>query len=287
MVTASLPSWRGTERRKRDRLREKRGVLVIDDLRVVYGRSIAALHGVSLFVAAHSIVALLGPNGVGKSTTLKAISGVLGAEHGEITNGTIRFGDLAIHRSPPDQIVELGIVQVPEGRRLFADLTVEQNLLVGGCRRPQREIGPSLERVYEWFPRLTERRKTAAGYLSGGEQQMVAIGRALMAKPKLLLLDEPSLGLAPQIVEQIFESLRQLRDAEAITILLVEQNAAMALCIADRGCVIEGGRAVVEGRSDELRANPQIRQSYLGISASGARASFRRAAAPMPGARGT
>jgi branched-chain amino acid transport system ATP-binding protein len=257
-------------------------VLIIDSLEVVYGRSIRALHGLSLRVDPRSIVALLGPNGVGKSTTLKAISGVLRSENGEITGGAIRFCDVTINRKTPDRIVELGIVQVPEGRRLFADLTVEQNLQVGGCRRPRSEISSSLEGVYEWFPRLTPRRKTPAGYLSGGEQQMVAIGRALMAKPKILLLDEPSLGLAPQIVEQMFESLGKLRSVQGMTILLVEQNAAMALSIADRGYVIEGGRAVIEGASSELRSNEMIRQFYLGISSSGERATFRRVPRPAP-----
>lgn len=251
-------------------------MLIVDGLEVVYGRSIKALHGLSLRVEAKSIVALLGPNGVGKSSTLKAISGVLKSESGEITGGAIRFGDIAIHRSAPDRIVELGIVQVPEGRRLFVDLTVEQNLQVGGCRRPRSEIKSSLERVYEWFPRLAPRRKTAAGYLSGGEQQMVAIGRALMAKPKILLLDEPSLGLAPQVVEQMFESLTKLRDAQGMTILLVEQNAVMALSISDRGYVVEGGRVVIEGTSAQLRDNEVIRQFYLGISSSGERTTFRR-----------
>jgi branched-chain amino acid transport system ATP-binding protein len=252
-------------------------MLIIDSLEIVYGRAIKALHGLSLRVDHQSIVALLGPNGVGKSTTLKAISGVLKSEGGEITGGAVRFGDETIHHKTPDRIVELGIVQVPEGRRLFADLTVEQNLQVGGCRRVRGEIKASLEAVYEWFPRLTPRRKTAAGYLSGGEQQMVAIGRALMAKPKILLLDEPSLGLAPQIVEQMFESLGKLRSVQGLTILLVEQNAAMALSIADRGYVIEGGRAVIEGTSGELRANEMIRQFYLGVSSSGERVTFRRA----------
>ncbi len=250
-------------------------MLVIDDLQVVYGRSITALRGLSLRADAHSIVALLGPNGVGKSTTLKAISGVLKAENGAIISGEIQFNGVRIDGKAPDEIVQLGIVQVPEGRRLFSDLTVEENLLTGACRRPQGEVKASLSQVYDWFPRLTEKRKIAAGYLSGGEQQMVAIGRALMAKPKILLLDEPSLGLAPKIVEQIFASLQELRKTEGIAILLVEQNATMALSIADTGYVIEGGRAAISGTSDELAANDMIRHFYLGLSDTGARRSFR------------
>jgi branched-chain amino acid transport system ATP-binding protein len=252
-------------------------VLTIAGLEVVYGRSIKVLHGLSLRVEPHSIVALLGANGVGKSTTLKAISGVLKNENGDVVGGSICFADLDLGRQTPDRIVDLGIVQVPEGRRLFADLTVEQNLQIGGCHRARREVRSSLEDVYQRFPRLIPRRKTAAGYLSGGEQQMVAIGRALMARPKILLLDEPSLGLAPPIVEQLFESLSRLRRIEGLTILLVEQNATMALSIADRGYIMEGGRAVIEGSSTELRVNEVVRQYYLGISSSGERVSFRRA----------
>jgi branched-chain amino acid transport system ATP-binding protein len=251
-------------------------VLTIAGLEVMYGRSIKVLHGLSLRVEPQSIVALLGANGVGKSTTLKAISGVLRNENGDIAGGSIRFADVDIGRQKPDRIVELGIVQVPEGRRLFADLTVEQNLQIGGCHRPRGEVRSSLEDVYHRFPRLVLRRKTAAGFLSGGEQQMVAIGRALMARPKILLLDEPSLGLAPPIVEQLFEGLRTLRSVGGLTILLVEQNATMALSIADRGYIMEGGRAVIEGSSTQLRANEVVRQYYLGISSSGERASFRR-----------
>jgi branched-chain amino acid transport system ATP-binding protein len=256
--------------------REPRRVLTIAGLEVAYGRSIQVLYGLSLRLEPRSIVALLGANGVGKSTTLKAISGVLKNEDGDIIGGSIRFADLDIGRHAPDRIVELGIVQVPEGRRLFADLTVEQNLQIGGCRRTRGEVRSSLEDVYQRFPHLIPKRKTAAGYLSGGEQQMVAIGRALMARPKVLLLDEPSLGLAPSIVEQLFESLSALRRADGLTILLVEQNATMALSIADRGYIMEGGRAVIEGSSAELRANEIVRQHYLGISSSGTRASFRR-----------
>jgi branched-chain amino acid transport system ATP-binding protein len=251
-------------------------VLTIAGLEVVYGRSIQVLHGLSLRVEPQSIVAVLGANGVGKSTTLKAVSGVLKSEDGDITGGSIRFADLDIGRQTPDRIVELGIIQVPEGRRLFADLTVEQNLQIGGCRRTRGEVRSSLEDVYQRFPRLIQKRKTAAGYLSGGEQQMVAIGRALMARPKVLLLDEPSLGLAPSIVEQLFESLSALRRVEGLTILLVEQNATMALSIADRGYIMEGGRVVIEGSSAELGANEIVRQHYLGISTFGTRASFRR-----------
>jgi branched-chain amino acid transport system ATP-binding protein len=251
-------------------------VLTIAGLEVMYGRSIKVLHGLSLRVEPQSIVALLGANGVGKSTTLKAISGVLRNENGDIAGGSIRFADVDLARQKPDRIVELGIVQVPEGRRLFADLTVEQNLQIGGCHRPRGEVRSSLEDVYHRFPRLVLRRKTAAGFLSGGEQQMVAIGRALMARPKILLLDEPSLGLAPPIVEQLFEGLSTLRSVGGLTILLVEQNATMALSIADRGYIMEGGRAVIEGSSTQLRANEVVRQYYLGISSSGERASFRR-----------
>jgi branched-chain amino acid transport system ATP-binding protein len=250
-------------------------MLVVDDLHVIYDRHASAARGVSLRVGANAIVALLGPNGVGKSTTLKAISGMLRPERGEITRGTISFEGMQIHTLPPFRMIELGIVQVPEGRRLFADLTIEENLTVGACRRPRRELPDSLDRVYTWFPVLRERRRLHAGLLSGGEQQMVAIGRALMARPKLLMLDEPSLGLAPRMVDQIFESLVRLRETEALSILLVEQNAVMALGIADYGYVLEGGRVALENTSEVLRAQDMIQKSYLGFAEDGSRISFR------------
>lgn len=251
------------------------GHLVISGLEVVYGKSVIALRGVDLSVRQGEIVALLGPNGAGKTTTLRAVSGMLKAEGGAPVRGSISFDGAPIERRRPEELVAMGIVHVPEGRRLFAELTVEDNLRTGGCQRSRAEVAQGLEEVYARFPRLKERRHVAAGYLSGGEQQMAAIGRGLMAAPHILLLDEPSLGLGPQIVDQIFHALADLRRERALTILLVEQNAAKALSIADHGHILENGSIVLAGDRQSLLENDQIRQVYLGLSETGHRKSFR------------
>ena len=220
-----------------------------------YGR-IQALHGVDLVIRENERVALVGANGAGKTTLLRTISGVQGA-----TGGSVRFAGRDITRVPPDRRVRLGIGQVPEGRQMFAPMAVEDNLLLGGYTRSRSERVEDLAQVYERFPVLEERRRQPAGTLSGGEQQMLAIGRALMARPRLLLLDEPSMGLAPRIVEQIFAVIRELRG----TILLVEQNAHAALGVADRGYVVESGRIVLEGSSRALLDDEQVKAAYLGL----------------------
>jgi branched-chain amino acid transport system ATP-binding protein len=257
--------------------------LSVEGIKAVYGRAIIALHDVSLRVPRGSIVALLGPNGAGKTTTLRAISGMLRAEGGGLVSGRIHFEGQALESRRPGDIVGMGIVQVPEGRRLFTELTVEENLHTGACRRPRGEVSALIEGVYVRFPRLKERRHIAAGYLSGGEQQMAAIGRALMARPRMLLLDEPSLGLAPQIVDQIFLALTQLSREEDLSVLLVEQNATKALSIADHGFVMENGRVVLSGPRDDLVHNDDIRRLYLGLSTSGQRRSFRDPRVPARG----
>jgi branched-chain amino acid transport system ATP-binding protein len=233
-------------------------VLVIDNLTSRYGR-IEALHGVSLEVREGEIVTLVGSNGAGKSTLMKAISGVQ-----PIAGGNIRFNDTVIDRLRPHQRVAKGIAQVPEGRQVFAPLSVEENLQLGAFSRRDREVGADLAEIYEMFPVLAERRNHLAGTLSGGQQQMLAIGRALMARPKLVLLDEPSMGLAPVLVEQIFKIIGGLK-ARGLTVLLVEQNANVALAIADRGYVIETGRIVMSGPGQELLNDQRVRSAYLGI----------------------
>ena len=239
------------------------------NVQILYDKSIEAVHDVSLEVAAGHVVALLGSNGAGKSTLLKAVSGVLSQEEGEIVGGEIRLDGAALTGLPARAIVERGCIQVPEGRALFAPLTVEENLIMGAFTRTGTERREGLERIYALFPRVKERRKQIAGYLSGGEQQMVAIGRALMARPRLLMLDEPSLGLAPQIVDAIFETILDLNREEGLTILLVEQNAQLALQAASYGYVIENGRIVLDGPSPRLRANDDVQEFYLGYSARG------------------
>jgi branched-chain amino acid transport system ATP-binding protein len=238
--------------------RRRRAVLAIENLRSGYGR-IEVLHGVSLHVEAGEIVTLVGANGAGKTTLLRAISGVQ-----PISTGTIRFENSSIERLPAHQRVALGIAQVPEGRQMFAPITVEDNLKLGAWTRRAEDIVPDLERVYEMFPMLYELRRTAAGSLSGGQQQMLAIGRALMAKPRLLLLDEPSMGLAPILVEQILDAVQGLKRA-GLTMLLVEQNASAALAIADRGYVVETGRITVSGSADALLADSRVQSGYLGV----------------------
>jgi branched-chain amino acid transport system ATP-binding protein len=250
-------------------------LLCVENLEVVYNDVILVLKGLSLTAADGRITALLGANGAGKSTTLKAISGLLVGEEGKITDGRVLFEGAPIHRLPPERIVRAGVFQVMEGRRVFQDMTVEDNLRCGGYTRPGSEKADSLEMVYGYFPRLKERRKQLAGYMSGGEQQMLAIGRALMAKPRLLLLDEPSLGLAPLLVEEIFEIIARVNREAGATILLVEQNARAALNIAHSGFIMENGRIVLEGESQTLLNNPDVQEFYLGLSRGGQKSDYR------------
>jgi branched-chain amino acid transport system ATP-binding protein len=234
------------------------------------------LKGVYIHVPEGKIVTLLGSNGAGKSTTLKAISGLLRSERGEVTKGTVEFEGKRIDRLDPSAIVKGGIAQVFEGRRVFEHLNVRENLVVGGHINPSlAKVNEDIERVLTYFPRLGERIKVQSGYLSGGEQQMLAIGRGLMSHPKLLMLDEPSLGLAPMLVEEIFSILTRLRDEEGVTILLVEQNANLALSVADEGYVMENGKIVMQGAGEDLRNNADIKEFYLGLSEGGDKKSFR------------
>ena len=251
-------------------------MLKLNNIEVVYSDVILVLRGVSLEVADGKIVALLGANGAGKTTTLKAISGLLRTELGQITHGSIELDGQRMERLGPEDIVQHGIVQVLEGRRLFAHLTVEENLVVGVlARRTGANLKSDLEVVYHYFPRLRDLRARTSGYLSGGEQQMLVIGRALMAHPKIMLLDEPSLGLAPLLVEEIFEIIKRINQQEKTSILLVEQIAQAALAIADYGYVMELGRVVLDGPAAELRANEDIKEFYLGLTQLGARKSYR------------
>jgi branched-chain amino acid transport system ATP-binding protein len=251
-------------------------MLQLNNVEVIYDQVILVLKGVSLEVPEGRIVALLGANGAGKSTTLKAISGLLRPERGEIIEGTIEFMGERLDRKDASQIVRLGIVQVMEGRRVFEHLTTAENLLTGAhTRKNGVALARDIDLVYAYFPRLAERRTLKAGYLSGGEQQMLAIGRALMARPKLILLDEPSLGLAPLLVQEIFDIIGRLNREEHVTVLLVEQNAAAALRIADYGYVIENGRIVLDGDAERLRTNDDVREFYLGLTEVGQRKSYR------------
>ncbi len=251
-------------------------LLVVNNIEVVYDHVILVLKGVSLEVPEGGIVALLGANGAGKTTTLKAISNLLGAERGDVTKGTIEYLGERIDKLSPSDLVERGVIQVMEGRRCFEHLTAEENLLTGAyTRRDGRgAVAQDLEMVYTYFPRLKERRHAQAGYISGGEQQMTAIGRALMARPKMILLDEPSLGLAPQLVHEIFEIVDRLHKNEGVSFLLAEQNTAMALRFAHHGYILETGRVVLDGDADALRENEDVKEFYLGLSASG-RTSYR------------
>jgi branched-chain amino acid transport system ATP-binding protein len=240
-------------------------LLAVQNLQVVYGGAIEAVRDVSFELHGGEVVALLGANGAGKSTVLKALSGVLHFEDGRLDKGDIRYGGASIGHTPADRIVAAGLVHVPEGRRLFSAMTVQENLIVGAHHRSGADLMPALESVFTLFPRLKERRTQVAGYLSGGEQQMVAIGRALMSKPRVLALDEPSLGLAPMIANEIFDRISHLARNEGIAILLVEQNARKALGIADRAYIMENGRVVMSGSSRELQNNSEVREFYLGI----------------------
>lgn len=255
-------------------------MLRLNNVEVVYDRTILVLRGVSLQVPDRRIVALLGSNGAGKSTVLKAISGILRPERGEVTTGSVEFkgsnGWTRIDQREPEEIVRMGIALVMEGRRVFEHLTAEENLLAGAHTRWDiLGIRKDLELVYEYFPRLAERRRAIAGYLSGGEQQMLAIGRGLMSRPKLMLLDEPSLGLAPMLVDEIFAIVERLNQEERVTVLLVEQNATMALAIAHHGYVMEAGRIVLDGEAGALRENEDIKEFYLGLTEVGQRKSYR------------
>jgi branched-chain amino acid transport system ATP-binding protein len=250
-------------------------LLALSNVQVLYDHTIEAVRDVSLEIEEGRIVALLGSNGAGKSTILKAISGILGQEDGEIVGGSIAFAGHDLRRASPASIVARGLVQVPEGRALFATLTVEENLVMGGYGLSRADTETGLEEVYSLFPRVRERRGQISGYLSGGEQQMVAIGRAIMAKPRLLMLDEPSLGLAPQIIDSIFDTIVGLNGSRGLTVLLVEQNAQLALSVASRGYIIENGRIVLDGMAETLRTNPDVQEFYLGFGTSGTRKSMR------------
>lgn len=250
--------------------------LTINNVEVIYDHVILVLKGVSLTVPKGKIVALLGANGAGKSTTLKAISNLLHAERGDVTKGSVEFKGNRIDQLTPNELVKRGVIQVMEGRHCFAHLTIEENLLTGAYTRSisRAELKENLEKVYHYFPRLKTRRSSQAGYTSGGEQQMCAIGRALMAKPEMILLDEPSMGLAPQIVEEIFEIVKDLNSKENVSFLLAEQNTMVALKYADFGYILENGRVVMEGDAEGLRTNEDVKEFYLGLS-SGERKSFR------------
>ena len=251
-------------------------LLDVNNIEVIYNHVILVLKGVSLTVPKGGITALLGGNGAGKSTTLKAISGLLKSERGDITKGTITYRGQSLAGRDPAELVQTGVIQVMEGRHCFAHLTVEENLLTGAyTRRDGRgSVMADLEMVYDYFPRLRTRRKSQAGYTSGGEQQMVAIGRAMMARPETILLDEPSMGLAPQLVEQIFEIVKRLNEEQGVTFLLAEQNTNVALRYAHTGYILENGRVVMDGTAQALRENPDVAEFYLGMSDKG-RKSFR------------
>jgi branched-chain amino acid transport system ATP-binding protein len=252
-------------------------MLSLDGVEVVYNRVALVLKGVSFQVPEGKVVALLGSNGAGKTTTLKAISGLLATERGEIVRGQVSWGGEALRGLAPPAIVDQGIVQVLEGRHVFEHLSVEENLLVGGyALGSMKKSRKELDRVYKYFPQLVALKKRRAGYLSGGEQQMLAIGRALMARPKMLLLDEPSLGLAPVRVAEIFEIIKNLNKEEGMSFLLVEQNAEAALAISDFGYVLEDGRVVLDGEAEALRKNEDVAEFYLGLSGVGERKSYRQ-----------
>jgi len=251
-------------------------LLELNNIEVIYNHVILVLRGVSLVVPKGGIVALLGGNGAGKTTTLKSISNLLHSERGEVTKGYISYRGVEIQGSDPSEMVKSGVIQVMEGRHCFEHLTVEENLLTGAYTRQDGKgsIEADLDMVYNYFPRLKDRRKSQAGYTSGGEQQMCALGRALMSKPETILLDEPSMGLAPQLVEQIFEIVKSINENEGVTFLLAEQNTNVALRYAHYGYILESGRVVMDGEASELRENPDVKEFYLGMSEEG-RKSFR------------
>lgn len=259
-----------------DTTEQKNNLLQVSNIEVVYNHVILVLRGVSLNVLEGGITAILGGNGAGKSTTLKAISNLIHSERGEVTKGTIDYRGQSILNQNPSEMVKRGVIQVMEGRHCFEHLTVEENLMTGAYTRTDSKsiIANDLEMVYSYFPRLKERRKSQAGYTSGGEQQMCAIGRALMSKPETVLLDEPSMGLAPQLVEEIFEIVKDLNEKEGVSFLLAEQNTNVALRFAHYGYILESGRVVMDGTAEDLRENPDVKEFYLGISDKG-RKSFR------------
>jgi branched-chain amino acid transport system ATP-binding protein len=250
-------------------------MLQLTDVEVRYDRAILALRGVSIEVSEGSIVALLGANGAGKSTTLKAISGMIHSEKGECTHGRIELNGERIDRRDPSAIVRRGLRHVMEGRRVFQHLSVHENLVAGAHTNKDRDLRPKFDLVYSYFPRLRERQRVRAGYLSGGEQQMLAIGRALMTSPRYLLLDEPSLGLAPLYVQEIFSIIRRLNAEQGTTILLVEQNARAAMQVAERAYVLENGRVALSGTAEHLSKDEGIQKFYLGVTEAGERRSFR------------
>ena len=254
-------------------------MLILNNVEVVYSDVIQVLRGVSLSVRPGTIVALLGPNGAGKTTTLRATSGLLVSQDGKVTRGMVEYNGKRIDSMQPEDVVKLGLIQVLEGRRLFRHLTVEENLIVGRVARGSPRAGPplkqDLEQVYAYFPRLQALHRRISGYLSGGEQQMLVIGRALMAHPKFIMLDEPSLGLAPLLVQEIFRVIRLLRDQRGISILLVEQNAHIALSVADYAYVMDNGRIVLNGPAEQLVQNEDIKEFYLGLNQLGERKSYR------------
>ena len=255
---------------------DKDSILKINNIEVKYHEVMLVIKGVSIEVPEGGIVALLGANGAGKSTTLKAISGLLKHEDGEVTDGSIEFTGQRIDKLGAEKIARMGIVQVIEGRRVFEHLTVEQNLKVGAhLRKDRRSIKDGLEMVYNYFPRLRQKRNETAGFVSGGEQQMTVVGRALMTQPKLILLDEPSMGLAPLLIHEIFNIITRLNEEEKISVLLVEQNVKLALSVAPYAYVMENGRIVMDDTSDKLIQNPDIKDFYLGMTDLGGRKSFR------------
>ena len=244
-------------------------LLSVSNIEVIYDHVILVLKGVSLEVPKGKIVALLGANGAGKSTTLKAISNLLGAERGDVTKGSIQYKNERVDKLSPNKLVTRGVIQVMEGRHCFAHLSIEDNLLTGAYTRKisNSEVRQELEKIYEYFPRLKVRRKSQAAYTSGGEQQMCAIGRAMMAKPEMILLDEPSMGLAPQIVEEVFEIVKDLNKRENVSFLLAEQNTMVALKYSDYGYILENGRVVMDGAAEDLRNNEDVKEFYLGVAA--------------------
>ncbi len=255
---------------------ENETLLEVNNIEVIYNHVILVLKGVSLSVPKGCITALLGGNGAGKTTTLKAISQLLHSERGEVTKGTIEYRGQSVSGLNPSDLVKRGVIQVMEGRHCFEHLTIEENLMTGSYTRRDgaAAVAADLEKVYEYFPRLRERRKSQAGYTSGGEQQMCAIGRALMSRPETILLDEPSMGLAPQLVEEIFGIVKDLNEKEGVSFLLAEQNTNVALRFAHYGYILESGRVVMDGPAAELRENPDVKEFYLGMSDEG-RKSFR------------
>jgi len=254
-------------------------MLKLSNVEVVYSDVIQVLRGVSLDVPEGQIVALLGANGAGKTTTLRAISGLLLSQDGEVTRGTIEYDEQRLERLTPDKINQLGIVQVLEGRRLFQHLTIEENLIIGSITRGRaatpRSVREDLDQVYQYFPQLKELRRNISGYLSGGEQQMLVIGRAIMSHPRLMMLDEPSLGLAPLLIKEIFQVISRMSEDEGISILLVEQNARIALSVAEYAYVMDNGRVVLDGPAEQLAENEDIKEFYLGLTQLGERKSYR------------